>query len=74
MDITKEQYLTAKKIVEDYEKDEYETNIRIAEQQLDDDDPMYADEPCPTCGEVNGMRNPCCPDYDPLHRDNCGYG
>lgn len=28
--------------------------------------------PCPTCGDVNGMVNPCCPDYDPLHFKNCG--
>ncbi len=60
MAITNEQYLTAKKIVEDYESDEYET-MGIAEQQLDDDQ-MYADEPCPTCGDINGMRYPCCPD------------
>lgn len=31
-------------------------------------------EPCPTCGEVDGMKNPCCAGYDPLHFSNCGYG
>lgn len=31
-------------------------------------------EPCLTCGDINGMKNPCCAGYDPLHRDNCGYG
>ena len=31
-------------------------------------------EPCPTCGDIDGMRNPCCAGFDPLHRDNCGYG
>ena len=30
-------------------------------------------EPCPTCGDVDGMVNPCCPGYDPLHYKNCGY-
>jgi len=76
MDITKEQYLNAKKIVDEYERDEYETNMRIAEHELDEDDPIFgdADQPCSVCGEIDGMVNPCCPDYDPLHRDNCGYG
>lgn len=34
------------------------------------------DEPeaCPTCGDIDGMVNPCCAGYDPLHYKNCGYG
>jgi len=31
-------------------------------------------EPCPTCGDIDGMVNPCCAGYDPLHYKNCGYG
>jgi len=31
-------------------------------------------EPCPTCGDIDGMKNPCCAGYDPLHYLNCGYG
>jgi hypothetical protein len=38
------------------------------------DEEDYIDEPCPTCGDVNGMVNPCCAGYDPLHFRNCGYG
>lgn len=38
------------------------------------DEEDYIDEPCPTCGDVNGMVNPCCAGYDPLHYRNCGYG
>ncbi len=72
--ITEDEYLRAKKIVEEYEHDEYEARQREAEDLvnwMDEEDP---DEPCPTCGEVNGMDNPCCPNYDPLSYKNCGYG
>lgn len=31
-------------------------------------------EPCPTCGDIDRMVNPCCKGYDPLHYNNCGYG
>lgn len=31
-------------------------------------------EPCPTCGDIEGMVNPCCANYDPLNYKNCGYG
>ena len=31
-------------------------------------------EPCRTCGDIDGMVNPCCAGYDSLHHKNCGYG
>ena len=34
----------------------------------------YLNEPCETCGEIQGMKNPCCSSYDELHFSNCGYG
>lgn len=71
--ITKEQYELYKYLVEEYEKAEYEEKMREAEDALEwglDDEP----EPCPTCGEIDGMDNPCCPNYDPLSYKNCGYG
>lgn len=71
--ITKEEYRKAKAIVDQYERDEYETNMRIAEQELDDE-MDYQSDPCPTCGEIDGMVNPCCADYDPLNHKVCGYG
>jgi len=46
---------------------------QCSQEVLDGDDEDF-EKPCPTCGDINGMRNPCCPDYDPLHIDNCGYG
>jgi len=71
MEITKEQYLEAKRIVDEYEREEYEIGMRLAEQQLDEMDGL--NEPCPTCGEIDGFDNPCCPNYDPLSYKNCGY-
>lgn len=70
--ITKEQYLAAKSIVDEYEREEYETGMRLAESELDEMDGI--NQPCPTCGDIDGMVNPCCPGYDPLHFKNCGYG
>lgn len=32
------------------------------------------EEECPVCGQIDGMDNPCCPNYDPLNYKNCGYG
>lgn len=73
--ITREQYEHWKPLIERYEQAEYEDKQREAEQLLDEDDPLYApEEPCPTCGDIDGMVNPCCPGYDPLHYLNCGYG
>lgn len=68
--ITKSDYLKAKVIVEQYERDEYEQGMRQAEEDLLDDDI----EPCSVCGEVDGMNNPCCASYDPLSYKACGYG
>ncbi|MEK6884972.1 MAG: hypothetical protein AABY22_35400, partial [Nanoarchaeota archaeon] len=42
------------------------------EDKGDDDDDIF--EPCPTCGDIGGMVNPCCASYDPLHFKNIGYG
>ncbi len=40
----------------------------------DEEDPDDNDRRCHTCGDVDGMVNPCCPGYDRLHFKNCGYG
>lgn len=69
-----EDYVKAKAIVEKYERMEWEEKTREADDELNQDDPDYYDLPCDTCGEVHGMVNPCCSDYDPLHINNCGYG
>jgi hypothetical protein len=69
--ITENQYLEAKAIVEAYEMQqrlEYENRIEL------DDEYWHEPEPCPTCGDIDGMVNPCCAGYDPLHYLNCGYG
>lgn len=71
--ITKEEYLKAKAIVDQYEHDEWEEKQRQAEEDLSWEDEMM-EEPCSVCGEVGGTENPCCPDYDPLDYKVCGYG
>lgn len=43
----------------------------LEEEDIDD---SLEDEPCSVCGDIDGMVNPCCPGYDPLHFKNCGYG
>lgn len=68
--ITREQYEHYKRLVDEFEQAEYEDKQREADEDVDAE-PGYK---CPTCGEIDGMENPCCPDYDPLHIDNCGYG
>ncbi len=42
--------------------------------QAHDDEQWDEPDPCPTCGDIDGMVNPCCAGYDPLHYKNCGYG
>lgn len=57
--------------------DRYCAGAKMCKYECEDEDEEEEDDyrkPCPTCGDVNGSRNPCCPDYDPLHIDNCGYG
>lgn len=47
----------------------------VMESGFDEDDEQLDEpEPCPTCGDIDGMVNPCCAGYDPLHYKNCGYG
>lgn len=50
--------------------------VSISSDLEDEHDEEFerANEPCPTCGDINGMVNPCCAGYDPLHYKNCGYG
>lgn len=40
----------------------------------EDEEQLDEPEPCPACGNIDGMVNPCCGGYDPLHYKNCGYG
>ena len=47
---------------------------RILTNPIEDDEQFDEDEPCHTCGDINGMINPCCSGYDALHYKNCGYG
>jgi len=44
------------------------------EREWEEQEEDYEPEPCPTCGDIDGMVNPCCAGYDPLHYKNCGYG
>lgn len=74
--ITEEEYRLAKSIVEQYERDEYETKQREADAEVNwmDEDEDEEIEPCSVCGQIEGMGNPCCANYDPLSYKNCGYG
>lgn len=69
--INKTEYEAAKEIIR-----KYELQLKIEQMQLhdNDDDDWQDSEPCDICGEINGMRNPCCTNYDNLHYLNCGYG
>jgi len=67
--ISESEFQEAQSIIHQY----WEERQRQADYELEQDDMDYL-EPCPTCGEVDGMVNPCCPNYDPLHYLNCGYG
>jgi hypothetical protein len=50
------------------------TQVEHDRFDVDESDIDEEPEPCPTCGEIEGMVNPCCPGFDPLHYKNCGYG
>lgn len=65
--ITEEQYMEAIRVIEQYE---YEQKV---EHEGTEEEEFFS-EPCSVCGDVDGMVNPCCPNYDPLHYKNCGYG
>ena len=77
--ISHEDYLKAKKIVEEYENQEFMQGCQDAMfceacQAFSEFDCVCDElEPCSVCGEIDGMVNPCCASYDPLHHDNCGY-
>lgn len=69
--VTKEQFLAAKKIVDEYEKEEYEENMRLAEQALEE--PYEYDEEdeahdCPKCGRTYDDI-----DYDYQSCSKCGW-
>ena len=69
--ITEKDYLEALRIVNAYHTQSQQTSV--TEGECEDD--LYNElEPCPTCGDIDGMVNPCCAGYDPLHYRNCGYG
>lgn len=71
--INEKQYLEAKAIVEAYERQLQQAHVMGS--GFDEDDEQWDEpEPCPTCGDIDGMVNPCCAGYDPLHYKNCGYG
>lgn len=46
------------------------------ENEIDDmaDDFDDGEVPCEICGQINGMENPCCINYDPLNFKVVGYG
>lgn len=67
--ITTAEYESAKETIR-----QYELQLQIAQMQLDNSDDWEESEPCSVCGDIDGMANPCCPNYDPLHYKNCGYG
>ncbi len=48
--------------------------VQEAQNTSFDDETDGEVEPCPTCGDIDGMVNPCCAGYDQLHYKNCGYG
>lgn len=58
MESTREEYLKAKAIVEAYERQEYEDNMRLAEQELFDDQPDN-DEFCLICACNHSDDEPC---------------
>lgn len=68
--ITREEYLQALSIVARYEEQQ---GIDDFDEWVDEEAERQS-EPCSVCGEINGMVNPCCANYDPLHIHNCGYG
>lgn len=67
--ITKTEYEAAKETIR-----LYELQLQMEEMQFDDGDGWEELEPCSVCGDIEGMVNPCCPNYDPFHFKNCGYG
>jgi hypothetical protein len=46
----------------------------VEPEEEEESDEDYEIDPCPTCGQVEGMVNPCCANYDPLNYKVCGYG
>ena len=71
--ITEKSYLEALKIVNAYRLQLQQPPV-MGSGCDDDDEQCDESEPCPTCGDIDGMVNPCCAGYDPLHYRNCGYG
>jgi hypothetical protein len=70
--ITKEEYLKAKAIVDQYEHDEWEEKQRQVEEELSWEDEMMESE-CSICGLIEGVDCKC-EEYDPLDYKVCGYG
>lgn len=60
-------------MIDDLEREEL-SQATVMGSGFDDDQFDDEPEPCPTCGEIDGMVNQCCAGYDPLHFKNCGYG
>lgn len=74
--ITKEEYLKAKAIVDQYEQDEWEEGCRKADIELsleEDEDEEFDDGECQNCGRAVGRMH-YCSRCDPDSYENCGYG
>lgn len=79
--ITREEYLKAKAIVEQYEHEEYTQGTLDAmyctECQAFNEQECFCDEQsinCEFCGELDGLHHHKCIYGDPLDYMNCGYG
>jgi hypothetical protein len=67
-EISREEYLKAKAIVEEYEQKEWEEGHRQAAWALEEDDPLHEDwddtAECEYCGELTGKHSKSCPYKD----------
>lgn len=79
--ISREEYLKAKSIVEEYEEQEWEDKQRQADWALEEDDPFedaenddLDDDLCDFCGNTNHRHAAGCIYNDPLAFNEVGYG
>ncbi|MDW0189360.1 MAG: hypothetical protein QOA70_06885 [Nitrososphaeraceae archaeon] len=68
--ITHDEYLLAKQIVEEYEREEFEKGMREAEDELDFDSPKY----CDACGLDIDEHAAGCPEDDSPYALLCRRG
>lgn len=62
--ITRDEYLRAKAIVDEYEREEYESGMREAEEELNEFDDID-DNTCDCCGCEDGHYRGCPEDNSP---------